>query len=139
MAIRYSPKVGQILMCNFSGFKEPEMVKDRPVLVVGTRPNGHGLATVVCLSTTEPDRPQPYHMQLDDNHLPRHRFFRGGSTWVKGDMVYTLSFDRLTYVSLGTEKGKRQYFQNRLGRETMRGVYSCLLHGINLGHLSEHL
>ncbi|MDC5702974.1 type II toxin-antitoxin system PemK/MazF family toxin [Vibrio europaeus] len=139
MGLKYSPKVGQILMCNFNGFKEPEMVKDRPVLVIGTRPNGHRLATIVCLSTTEPDRIQPYHMQLDDNHLPRHRFFNKGTTWVKADMVYTLSLDRLSYVSLGSMNGKRQYFQNRLGRETMKEVYSSVLHGFNLGHLSDYL
>lgn len=126
-------------MCDFGGFKAPEMIKSRPVLVLNTRPNGHRLVTITCLSTTAPEKPQPHHMQLDDNHLPRHKFFRGGTTWVKGDMIYTLSFDRLSYVSLGSDNGKRIYFQNRLGRETMKEVYSCVLHGLNLGALSQHL
>ncbi|MDL5025630.1 type II toxin-antitoxin system PemK/MazF family toxin [Vibrio sp. TMPB1044] len=139
MTIRYSPKIGQILMCDFSGFKAPELIKNRPVLVINTRPNGHRLVSIVGLSTTPPKPPQPYHLKLDDNNLPRHRFFQGAPTWVKGDMLYTVSFDRLSYISLGSEKGKRIYFQNRLGRETMRNVYSCTLHGLNLGFLAEHL
>ncbi|EPI2684581.1 type II toxin-antitoxin system PemK/MazF family toxin [Vibrio cholerae] len=138
LAIKYSPKVGQILMCDFSGFREPEMVKTRPVLVIGTRPNGHNLVTIVALSSTEPDKRQSYHLPLDDNHLPRHKFFKG-NTWVKGDMIYTLSFDRLSYVCLGSENRKRMYFQNRLSREVMKEVYSCVLNGINLGALSQHL
>lgn len=126
-------------MCDFAGLKAPELIKNRPVIIIGTRPNGHKLASVVGLSTQPPINTQPYHMELDDTHLPRHRFFRGAKTWVKGDMLYTVSFERLSYVSLGSEKGKRIYFQNRLGRETMKNVYSCVLHGLNLGFLSEHL
>ncbi|KHA59847.1 hypothetical protein NL53_14560 [Vibrio variabilis] len=138
MAIRYSPKVGQILMCDFHGFREPEMVKTRPVLVIATRPNGHKLATVVALSSTPPEQAQGYHMTLDNNHLPRHKFFKD-ETWVKGDMVYTLSFDRLSYVATGSENGKRIYFQNRLSREVMKNVYSCVLRGMNLNDLCQHL
>ena len=139
MGIKYSPKVGQILMCNFHGFKEPEMVKDRPVIVVKTNPSGYKLATVVCLSTKKPYPVQPHHMEIEDSHLPRTKFFSKGTTWLKGDMIYSVSFDRLSYVSLGSVAGKRQYFQNRLSRDVMKEVYSCILHGLNIGFLAEHL
>ncbi|MEZ8719356.1 type II toxin-antitoxin system PemK/MazF family toxin [Vibrio splendidus] len=139
MAIKFSPKVGQILMCDFYGLRQPEMVKNRPVLVVGTKPDGHQLVTVVALSTVAPEKPQNYHMQLEDNQLPRNKFFSRGTTWVKADMIYTLSFERFNYVSLGVDNGKRVYFKNRLGRESMKKVYSCVLHGLHLGNLSDHL
>lgn len=126
-------------MCDFHGLKQPEMVKNRPVLVVGTKPDGHRLVTVVALSTATPDKQQKYHMQLSDNHLPRNKFFSQGTTWVKGDMIYTLSFERFNYVSLGSDNGKRIYYKNRLGRETMKKVYSCVLHGMHLGDLADHL
>ena len=35
MAITFHPKPGQILMCDFTyGFREPEMIKNRPVIVL---------------------------------------------------------------------------------------------------------
>jgi mRNA interferase MazF len=35
MPIQYNPNKGQALMCDFSeGFKEPEMVKERAVIVL---------------------------------------------------------------------------------------------------------
>ncbi|PNH98455.1 type II toxin-antitoxin system PemK/MazF family toxin [Vibrio diazotrophicus] len=139
MAIKYSPKVGQILLCDFDGMKEPEMIKRRPVLVIGTKPNGHGLVTIACLSTTKPDVAMDYHLLLDDNHMPRNKFFERGNTWLKGDMIYTMSFERLSFVALGKENGRRQYFQNRLSRENMKKVYSCVLHGLHIGAIAEHL
>lgn len=73
VAIREHPKIGTILICDFDqGFKEPEMVKRRPVIVVSpkisTRP---GLCTVVALSTTEPRPKMPFHCEIDlDPPLP---------------------------------------------------------------------
>ncbi|WP_351015074.1 type II toxin-antitoxin system PemK/MazF family toxin [Shewanella sp. AC91-MNA-CIBAN-0169] len=141
MAISYSPKVGQILMCDFTtGFIEPEMVKKRPVIILATRPNGHKLVTAVCLSTVKPEPQQPHHMLLEQAHLPKLKFFESGKeTWVKGDMIYSVSFDRLDLILTGKQNGKRVYFINRLSRETMRNVYSCTLNGLNLGKLSQHL
>ncbi|WP_448212484.1 type II toxin-antitoxin system PemK/MazF family toxin [Colwellia sp. MEBiC06753] len=140
MGIKYSPKVGQILMCDFQGFKEPEMVKRRPVLVIGTRPTGHGLVTVACLSTKKPEIIQPYHLLLESCHFPPHKFFDGKENWLKADMIYTVSFERLDLIKIGTDaKGRRLYFNQRLGKETMIQVRSCILHGINLGFLGQYL
>lgn len=56
-------------------------------------------------------------------------------------MVYTVSFARLESIRLGKDKatGKRIYYANRLGRERMKEIYSCVLHGISLGSLAKHL
>lgn len=140
MAIKYSPKAGQILMCDFQGFKAPEMVKNRPVLVLATRPNGHRLVSVTCLSTAVPTKVENYHLKLDTKHLPPDKFFRKKDTWVKGDMIYTVSFDRLDLIKLGkTAQGKRKYFVDRLEKNMMKKVYSCVLHGLDLGALGVHL
>lgn len=145
MAITIHPKVGQILFCDFSqGFQEPEMVKSgRPVIVLSPEMKGRpNLVTVVALSTREPDPVMPYHMQLPPKALPQLGDFQRGDTWVKGDMVYSVGFHRLDLIKLGKrdpQTGKRQYFKDRLGRENMKRVFSCVLHGMNLGHLSEYV
>ena len=53
MAINFHPRLGQVLYCDFkTGFRPPEMVKARPVVVLSR--NHHELCTVVPLSGTEP-------------------------------------------------------------------------------------
>ena len=65
--IKFPPKQGSFLQCDFRGFIEPEMTKKRPVIVIST-PTLHGegnkLATIVPLSTTHPDPVKEYHYLL---------------------------------------------------------------------------
>jgi len=145
MAINFHPKVGQMLHCDFSlGFKAPEMVKSgRPVLVLSPNMQGRGkLVTVIALSTAEPSVIQSYHYQLPKNAMPQLGRFQEKETWVKGDMIYTVGFHRLDLIRLGKRyprTGKRLYFTQRLEREQMKQVYGCVLHGLNLTHLPQHL
>ena len=145
MPIAFHPRAGQILLCDFStGFKEPEMVKSkRPVIVLANSMRGRvNLVTVVALSTTTPDPVMRYHLELPRSCLPQLGRFQDATTWVKGDMLYTVGFHRLDPIRLGKRHpttGKRLYFQNALSRETMRDVYACVLHGLNLGHLAPGL
>jgi mRNA interferase MazF len=65
MPIQEHPLCGTILVCDFSGLKEPEMVKRRPVIVVSPKITARpGLCTVVALSTVQPAKIMPYHVQL---------------------------------------------------------------------------
>jgi len=141
--ISIHPKIGQILLCDFSGFKEPEMVKSkRPVVVVSGALKGRaGLVTVVPLSTVKPDPVQPYHYLLPKQFMPMLKYFQQSDSWVKGDMLYTIAFYRLNLIQLGTRNavGKRNYFQNRLGTEQMQEIHKCILHGLNLSNLTIHL
>lgn len=143
MPIEIYPKPGQILMCDFSkGFKEPEMTKNRPVVVLTPPMNGrNNLTTIVALSTVKPDPVLKFHCHLPKASLPMTGFFQGSETWVKGDMVYSVGFHRLDLVRLGTRNpdGSRCYFKQRLSRAKMREIYSCLLHGLNLGAMAEHI
>ncbi|PWG61157.1 type II toxin-antitoxin system PemK/MazF family toxin [Spiribacter halobius] len=145
MPITIHPKVGQILLCDFSrGFKEPEMVKpERPVIVLSPEMKGRPrLVTVVALSTTPPNPVMPYHLELPRACLPQLGRFQDRRSWVKGDMVYAVGFHRLELIRLGKRDpntGKRLYFKDRLGRERMRDVYACVLQALNLGRLEPHL
>lgn len=116
------------------------MVKIRPVIVlaVGDRSRSQ-LATVVPLSTSVPDPIHDHHCLLDSKLLPKTALFFQKQSWIKGDMVYTVGFERLSPILLGRQHGKRVYCKDRLSRETMRKVYSCVLHGLNLGDLAQHL
>ena len=145
MAIEFHPRVGQILLCDFSrGFKEPEMVKNRrPVVVVSKAIAGRSnLVTILALSTRTPEPIRPYHYKIPKNSMPQLGRYQENDTWLKGDMVYTVGFHRLDLIRLNKRHpatGKRQYFQNRLDREQMREVYKCMLHGLNLGQLGKYL
>lgn len=145
LAIEFHPRPGQILLCDFSqGFKKPEMVKSgRPVIVL-TSPLKHstGLVTIVPLSTVEPNPIMPFHYKIPKNCMPQIGRFQISDSWVKGNLIYTVGFHRLDLIKLGKRDpntGKRIYYSNRLGRERMAEIYKCVLHGLNLGLLSEHL
>lgn len=143
MPLPFHPEPGTILMCDFSsGFKAPEMVKKRPVVVVSPkRKYCAGLCTVVALSTVTPTTIEDWHYQLPAASMPKTPRFQANDSWVKGDMIYRVGFDRLEMIKMGKDPrtGKRQYFKQRLGRGQMQRVYACLLHGLNLGHLEPHL
>ncbi|MEI6730857.1 MAG: type II toxin-antitoxin system PemK/MazF family toxin, partial [Pseudomonadota bacterium] len=48
MAIKYHPNPGTVLTCDFSGMIEPEMIKERPVVVISPRLCSRtGLCTIV--------------------------------------------------------------------------------------------
>jgi mRNA interferase MazF len=143
--ITFHPRAGQILHCDFSqGFKDPEMVKrERPVVVLTPYIQGrHQLVTVVALSTVPPSPVLPFHCQIPKNSMPQLGRFQEYGTWVKGDMVYSVGWHRLDLIRLGKrdpQTGKRLYFKNRLGSEQMKTIRGCVLHGLNLGPLTEYL
>lgn len=55
MTIKIHPDVGQILICDFNGFSQPEITKRRPVINLTPRRRVGTVCTVVPLSTTAPD------------------------------------------------------------------------------------
>ena len=141
MAIKEHPYTGSILLCDFnSGFREPEMVKRRPVVVlspkIAARP---GLCTVVALSETEPAPKLPYHCQIDIRpELPEE--FSSNGVWVKGDMIYAVGFHRLDLIRIGKNMaGKRLYHYEPLSAENIRKIRECVLKAIGLTGLTKHL
>ncbi len=143
MGLTYHPKPGTMVMCDFStGFSQPEMVKRRPVLIISPKmKRGSDLCTVVAISSAAPDPVEKWHYALPTQSMPQSRSFQRQTSWVKGDMIYRVSFDRLNRIQLARKKGqnKRRYFNQRLGREQMADVYGCVLHALNLSHLSDEV
>ncbi|WP_426697981.1 type II toxin-antitoxin system PemK/MazF family toxin [Aeromonas hydrophila] len=104
----------------------------RPVIVLCSNQQ---LVTVVACSTVSPDAPQKYHYELPTQSMPKTSHFMGKKSWVKGDMVYTVAYHRLHLIDLG----KRQYFRDKLGSTQMNQIRQCVLYGIGMGFLAQHI
>jgi uncharacterized protein YifN (PemK superfamily) len=141
MGLAEHPKLGAILMCDFEpGFREPEMVKRRPVVVVSPKMRGRpNLCTVVALSTTAPEPPLGCHAQMDI-HPPLPDHYESNDVWVKGDMLYTVALQRLDFIRIGKDaNGKRIYYLHPVSNDNLRRIRGCVLSGIGLGSLTNHL
>jgi mRNA interferase MazF len=141
MPIHYPVGAGTILLCNYdTGFREPEMVKRRPAVVVSPRlPFRNNLCAVVPLSTTEPARIQPYQCRIKlAEPLPKP--WTSLVVWAKSDMVATVGFFRLDFFRTERDQyGKRKYLHPKLNAGQMQAVYASILCGFGLGELTKHL
>lgn len=140
MAIQFHPEPGTILICDFNGMKAPEMVKRRPVIVISPRfKTRDRLCTVVPMSTLEPKKVQSFHYRLH-TIPPLPEPYTSASHWVKADMLYTVSFDRLQLMTTGKDaNGKRIYDQRVVDDADLTKIRSAVLHGIGLTHLTDYL
>lgn len=140
MAIQIHPEQGSIVICDFAGFVAPEMIKRRPAVVISPRLRRRdGLCTVVPLSTTPPNPICPYHFKLHVTPvLPAP--YNADFHWVKADMVYTVSFQRLYLPFDGKDaSGKRKYDVRIIDRADLLKIQECMLHGLGLPHLTSYL
>jgi uncharacterized protein YifN (PemK superfamily) len=130
MAILYPPRMGQILICDYTtGFKVPEMVKVRPVVVISPEPRGRitRLCTVVPLSTTQPEALELHHCEIRlARPLPKP--FDAAICWAKADMLATVSYERLDMPKAGKGfDGKRKYIKVFLEDTQLASVRQCAL------------
>ncbi|EIA0806109.1 type II toxin-antitoxin system PemK/MazF family toxin [Vibrio vulnificus] len=137
MPIQFTPRAGRILLCDFSqGFSKPEAIKKRPVIVLASNPVANpcenGLVVVACLSTQEPTPPKPWHREIDNKFLPNIAFFQEKRTWLKGDLVYSVSFKRLNAIHEGFANGRRCYHTKVVGRDELNEIRACVRSGLNL-------
>jgi uncharacterized protein YifN (PemK superfamily) len=125
VAITFHPKAGTVLVCDFRGYLEPEIVKTRPVVVVSPnhmrRP---GLVTVIPLSTTAPLRVEAYHYLLRGNPVPGSD---AEAVWAKCDLVATVSVARLDRKKVS----RGQYAVGNVSMEQVRAMRRCA--AISLG------
>lgn len=133
MAIRYQNYRGQLFLCDFTGYKIPEIVKRRPVIAISP-PWSHQttLATIVPLSTTKPDVMRPYHFFIEDvpKMLPP---FDKGFAWAKCDLIYTVSYERLFLPVMGkSDGGKRQYLYYKFNDEILEKILICVQRGLGI-------
>jgi uncharacterized protein YifN (PemK superfamily) len=132
MALPYQPRLGSIVLCDFRGMIEPEMVKRREVVVIARHKRNSQLVTVVPLSSTEPERIEMYHHKLSNKSRPD-----GDPTktiWAKCDMVYTLCLERLDMHYTSTRRGGRQSVRMKLSHDDLAAIRSCVALALELGH-----
>jgi uncharacterized protein YifN (PemK superfamily) len=141
VSISEHPRTGAVLIADFSaGFREPEMVKRRPVIVISPKIRFRpGLCTVVALSTTAPSPILPFHCQIVlEPALPEP--WKPGPMWVKGDMVAAIAFHRLDFFRYGKDRsGKRIYRYDPVSAEDLKRVRHCILCALGLASLTPHL
>jgi uncharacterized protein YifN (PemK superfamily) len=140
MALKHHPEQGTILICDFAGMKQPEMLKRRPVVVISPRMrNRTGLCTIVPLSTTPPSPILAYHHKLY-TVPPLPEPYNADYHWVKADMIYTVSFERLQLPFIGKDaSGKRIYDIRIVDKSDLLKIQQCILHGIGLTSLTDYL
>ena len=121
MSIAFIPKPGYVLMCDFTGYVAPEIIKVRPVVIVSpahlTRP---GLVSIVPLSTTPPNPVEPYHYRLNGNPIP------GSSeveVWAKCDMLATVRLERLDRIKVG----RGNYQTANISMDQVRAIRRCVI------------
>jgi uncharacterized protein YifN (PemK superfamily) len=128
MALKFHPKPGTILMCNYAGFVVPEMVKRRPCIVVSPRLRHRDrLCTVVPLSKLAPSPLEAYHHEITlQRPLPAP--FDAPTMWAKCDMLATVSFDRLDLIKVA----RRMYIQPTLPTSDIEAIRACILHALGM-------
>jgi mRNA interferase MazF len=126
VAITFHPKAGTVLICDFNtGFREPEMVKARPVIVVSPNHAHYSeLYTVVPMSTTPPRIVRPYHYKFASNPVP----YETDEVWAKCDMVVTVARHRLDRIKV--KRGK--YEIGHLSAEELEAIRHCLRYVIGI-------
>ncbi|MEE9910537.1 MAG: type II toxin-antitoxin system PemK/MazF family toxin [Deltaproteobacteria bacterium] len=140
MAISFHPALGTIVICDFHGFVEPEMVKRRLAIVMSPNFKGRdNLCTIIPFSTTPPKPEMPYHYKLLlDRPFPPP--YDSPFQWVKADMLATVSFSRLSIPSSGKSKdGQRIYIQRCIAGSDLKKIQECMLNAMGLSSLTKHL
>ena len=127
MALKYQPKEATVLMCDFSGFQVPEMIKVRPVVVLRKHSQNRQLVTIVPLSTTAPDHMAGHHVVLP-SYLPGSAL----TCWAKCDMIYTVATSRLDRCRVKSRQGSgREYMTYKMRPEHFAAVRAAV--GFTLG------
>jgi mRNA interferase MazF len=132
MPISFHPRAGQVLVCNFDGFKEPEMVKTRPVIVISPKlPNRADLVAIIPISVTEPTLGLPYCFRLSKNYHPEEA--DDLPCWAKADLVLNLGLFRMS----GFKVGRRRWEYPQLTGADLLGVRHAVLCGLGLDRIEK--
>jgi mRNA interferase MazF len=132
VSLLFHPRAGQVFVCDFAGFKAPEMIKPRPVVVVSPRlPYRDGIVAIVPISLTAPRHQLPFCFRLSRNYHP------GESPdlpcWAKADMVMNIGSYRLSAFKIG----RRKYEYPTLTPDDLAGVRHAVLCGLGLDRVAS--
>lgn len=142
MAITYTPKVGDILECDFGNFKGEEgnydkrnydgripneMIKRRMVVVINPKVGG-GLNLVVPISSTKNIAAitKGTHIPLDASLFRETHFYEDRKRWAKCETIQLVSRERLFKM---IDNGQR--FEQKLPRETVELIQKGVITAIN--------
>ncbi len=132
MAIKFQPAPGTILNCDFRGFIAPEMVKHRQVVVLWKHKTNAKLIYIVPLSTTPP-HDDALAVQLERLPIPRPGQDPNTPIWVKCDMVYTVSTDRLSMpVSRATRRTAAAPININISTPQLLSIRQCIAKALRL-------
>ena len=127
MSLGFHPRAGQIFVCDFSGFREPEMVKPRPVIIISPRlPYRSEIVAIVPVSTTAPRHNLPFCYRLSKNYHPKEPDEL--PCWAKADMLLNIGIYRLSAFKVG----RRKYEYPTLTHDDLIGVRNAVLCGLGL-------
>lgn len=148
MAINFSPSVGQILTCNYGRYPvdengsvvnnvvdahmPPEMIKFRLVVVLNGKLNGNA-CIVVPISTSKDQNKldRGFHIELPEGLVQEAKYFPQRESWVKCDMVQTVSNERLNRPM----KVDRGWITQCLPRQTVTEIQKAVIKSINASSL----
>ncbi|WP_176509148.1 MULTISPECIES: type II toxin-antitoxin system PemK/MazF family toxin [Pseudomonas] len=148
MAIRFEPKVGQILECNYGDYRsgseevaapfhydfrlKPEMVKNRLAIVINGRIDSNA-CIVVPLSTTKDSGKlsRGWHVELSAALIAELPYFKQQTRWAKADLVAQVSRERL----FKPRQAGRGCLDQTLAREVVEQVQRAIIRVMNAGSL----
>lgn len=127
MAITFHPKAGMVLICDFRGYIEPEIIYARQVVIVSPnhlrRP---GLFSVVPLSTTAPNPVEPYHYLLPKNPVPNDL---ANEVWAKCDLMATVTKARLDRI----RQGRNVYVIGQVSAQDLQAIRTRVALSVGVG------
>lgn len=91
--LKFQPKPGSVIYCDYVGFIKPEMVKRRPAIVISKHRQNSKLLSIVPISKTVPIVVFEYQIEMDSQFCLIH--LAGERSWVKCDMFNVVSLSRL--------------------------------------------
>lgn len=142
MAISYTPKIGDVLECNFGNFTDKngewdkrnydgripnEMIKRRMVMVINPKIGG-GLHLVVPISSTKNIGfiTKGTHVPLDDGLFRITNFYDKRERWAKCEAIQLVSKERLFKMIDNNER-----FQQRLPDDVITSIQKGIIQAIN--------
>jgi uncharacterized protein YifN (PemK superfamily) len=136
MAIKYSPKIGEILECDFGVFKDdatgtidhknydgripPEMVKNRLVVVLNGKINNACVVVPISSSLDQDKVTRKWHVFIDPKLITTTAFWKPVDRWAKADHVIQVSRSRLS-------KACNSSIGNFLPRETITLIQEAVI------------
>lgn len=135
MPLHYQPKPRSVVICDFAGFREPEIIKRRPVVVLAVHKRNSRLVTVVPLSTTAPNPVEAHHYRLPHNPIPSAQ---ASEVWAKCDMLAVVSIERLDLVRTARgADGRRRYLTLQIGQDQFDAIRRGVVSALGLASLFE--